>query len=82
MVTEIHVTQIDATAYRVSLVDDPGRTEHVVTVAAEDLRRLGGTASAEALIEEPKESILERFDLTVIGRYFPEYEREIRRRLA
>ena len=31
------------------------------------------------LAREPKESILGRFDLPLIGRYFPEYEREIRR---
>jgi hypothetical protein len=33
------------------------------------------------LEREPKESILRSFDLTVISRYFPEYEREITRRL-
>ena len=31
------------------------------------------------LAREPKESILRSFGLSVIGRYFPEYEREIRR---
>ena len=36
----------------------------------------------EFLLErEPKEFILSRFDLPVIGRYFPEFEREIKRRL-
>ncbi len=35
-------------------------------------------ASFEFLLErEPKESILSTFDLPVIGRYFPEYERKI-----
>ena len=39
--------------------------------------------SFQFLLErEPKESILKQFDLQVIGRYFPEYEREIQRRLA
>jgi hypothetical protein len=33
------------------------------------------------LEREPKESILRSFDLTVIGRYFPAYERQIARRL-
>lgn len=34
--------------------------------------------SVEFLLErEPKESILKSFSLTDIGRYFPEYEREI-----
>ena len=38
--------------------------------------------SFEFLLErEPKESILARFDLSVIARYFPEYDREIARRL-
>ncbi len=29
------------------------------------------------LDREPKESILGRFDVTVIARYFPEFEREL-----
>ena len=63
-------------------------TTHDVTVAAPDLARLApGAATPDDLVRrsfafllarEPKESILRRFDLTVIARYFPEYEREIR----
>jgi hypothetical protein len=34
------------------------------------------------LEREPRESILREFELPVIGRYFPEYEREIQRRLG
>jgi hypothetical protein len=34
------------------------------------------------LDREPKESILGRFDVTVISRYFPEFERELPRYLA
>ena len=34
------------------------------------------------LDREPKESILSRFDVTVISRYFPEFERELPRYLA
>ncbi len=62
-------------------------TRHEVTVTAADLERLApGAVSPEDLVRrsiafllarEPKESILGRFDLAVIGRYFPEYEREI-----
>jgi hypothetical protein len=38
-------------------------------------------ASFEFLLErEPPQSILRSFDLMEIGRYFPEYETEIRRR--
>jgi hypothetical protein len=32
------------------------------------------------LAREPASSILRSFDLPVIGRYFPEYEAEVRRR--
>ena len=34
------------------------------------------------LDREPKESILRRFDVAVISRYFPEFERELPRYLA
>ncbi len=63
-------------------------TTHVVAVSAADLARLAPgarwpddlvTRSFEFLLaREPKESILARFDLAVIGRYFPGYERAIR----
>jgi hypothetical protein len=69
---------------------DDGRgapSEHVVSVDAADLRRLAPLDAtpgdlvrrsfAFLLAREPKESILGRFDLPLIGRYFPEYEREI-----
>ena len=34
------------------------------------------------LDREPKESILARFDISVISRYFPEFEQELPRYLA
>ena len=67
-------------------------THHRVRVSQVDLARLAPGASdpvdlveasfAFLLEREPKESILREFDLTVIGRYFPDYEREIGHRLA
>ena len=77
--------------FRVTVTEGTGRTVHRVTlsepyygkltgrrVAAEELVRL----SFEFLLaREPKESILQTFDLPVIGRYFPEFEREMKRRL-
>ena len=65
-------------------------THHRVRVAKADLERLSEGRSTEELLRasflfllehEPNTSILPSFDLPVIGRYFPEYEREIRTRL-
>ena len=67
---------------------DGGSTRHEVRVTRVDLARFAPGASDPTdlvrrsflflLAREPKESILRSFDLPVIGRYFPEYEREIR----
>ena len=55
-----------------------------------DVARYAPGSSAEALLaasfaflleHEPKESILRRFDLPVIERYFPEYARVIKKRV-
>jgi len=79
----------DGWACRVSVDDGRGTSEHRVTVRRGDLERLAPGAadpvtlvrrSFEFLLErEPKESILGSFDLPVIGRYYPDYERSIRR---
>jgi hypothetical protein len=71
---------------------DPGATTHHVSVSSADLERLAGAGvEARQLVEEsfafmlerePRESILREFELPLIGRYFPEYEGEIRRRLG
>ena len=83
----------DAGSWRCTVVvgDDPGATTHQVTVTTDELRRFAPPgvaierlvhASFGYLLErEPRESILREFDLSVISRYFPGYEREIRRRL-
>ena len=67
-------------------------TRHRVRVSREDLARLAPGASdpvdlveasfAFLLEREPKESTMREFDLTVIGRYFPDYDRQIGRRLS
>ena len=76
----------------VSMVDDGSRTEHEVAVSREELARYGaGTTEPTALVSEsfrfllerePKESIMRRFELSVIERYFPEYGRAIGGRLG
>jgi hypothetical protein len=67
-------------------------TLHRITAGVGDVECLtGGKVNAERLIEESFRfllehesniSILRSFRITDITRYFPEYEREIRRRLA
>ena len=78
----------------VSIDDGRGTSAHHVTVATEDATELAAAADqsdverlvyetvAFLLEREPKESILSTFDLTVVSRYFPEFEAEIRSRLA
>jgi hypothetical protein len=73
----------------VDVAEGGSATSHRVTLSAVHLERLdpGATDPAdlvrrsfEFLLErESKESILRSFDLTVIGRYFPDWEQRIRR---
>jgi len=73
----------------VRVTDDGTSTEHRVGVSAADLSRLDPRAADPVdlvrrsfvflLEREPKESILRTFELTVIGRYFPEWEGRVRR---
>jgi hypothetical protein len=73
--------------FHVVIRDDDSRTEHEVTLSEGDYDRLGtkyGTpedfvrACFEFLLDrEPKESILPRFDVSVISRYFPDFESTI-----
>jgi hypothetical protein len=92
--TEIEVRPVaeqDLYEFKVTIREGRSATQHRVTLARADYERLAaGQASPEALVtesfrflleREPKESILRSFDLTVISRYFPGYEREIQRRL-
>ena len=68
---------------------DWSESRHAVRLTRSDFQRLAASGETpEALIRrsiafllerEPKESILPSFDLMDIGRYFPEFEREITR---
>jgi hypothetical protein len=82
-----------AQGYRlqVTVRERGSETHHQVTLKQADYEQLAaGKATPEDLVaesfrflleRESKESILRSFDLTVIGRYFPEYGREIGKRL-
>jgi len=71
----------------VTVVKGGSTARHMVSVRRDDLERWGRGGDPETLIRrsfefllarEPKESILRRFDLGVIRRYFPEYDGEMR----
>ena len=77
--------------FEVVVQDWSGETHYQVTMSHADFECLGGeTAAPEACVHaaflflldhEPKDSILRRFDVSVIERYFPEFRREFSRYL-
>ena len=83
----IEVQRVGEDRYRVTVEEGGSRTEHAVTVQDDYYQKLtGGSITVEELVRksfefllerEPKESILSSFDLPVIQRYFPNYERVI-----
>lgn len=88
---EIQVTPLGNDEFRVEVSEGGSRTTHRVTARGDHRRRYGGEAPPERLLEEsfrfllerePKESILQAFELPVIERYFPEYGEQIRARLG
>lgn len=91
MAAKIEVEKVSEGEFQVRVIEGKSQTSHRVTLQSADYKRIAGgkvepaelvRKSFEFLLEnEPKESILAKFDLTVIGRYFPNFESEIRRRL-
>jgi len=74
--------------FQVQIQEGTAQTNHKVTMTDATFKKLsaGKNISPEALVEksfrfllerEPKESIMSQFDITVISRYFPEYEKTI-----
>lgn len=92
MPAQIQVSRIRDDAFLVTVVEGTTRSKHTVTLKDSDYARLsGGRIDAETLIaksfdflleHEPKESILPRFDLLEIARYFPSFERDLKQRLG
>jgi hypothetical protein len=82
----------DPLEFEVSVQEPSGKTAHRVTLSRADFGRLCSEATeprrcVEAafrflLDREPKESILRRFNLTLIAHYFPEFEAQLPRYLA
>jgi hypothetical protein len=81
----------DPLEFEVALREGGGESRHLVTITSDACERLTkGACTPENCLEaafrflldrEPKESILRRFDVTMISRYFPEFERELPRYL-
>lgn len=83
----ISVTAAGNSRYRVTVEEGASRTVHDVTVTPDDVARYAPGKTAERLLKaslkfllerEPKESILARFALPTIERYFPDYPTTIR----
>ena len=83
----ILVKKEDNKTYNVSVKESSSSTTHTVTMSHADYKRLSQNKwSEEAFIKksfefllerEPKESILSKFNITVISEYFPEFEEAI-----
>lgn len=92
MAPEIEVKNTGENTYAVRVIQGKSESTHRVTLEDKDYTRLtDGNVTPEELIRrsfefllehESKESILESFDLMVISRYFPQYEREVKKRIA
>jgi hypothetical protein len=73
--------------FQVTLREGRDATRHRVTLKQDTIGRLPcGDCDANEIVEaafrfllarEPKEAILASFDVSVISRYFPEFEREL-----
>ena len=87
----ITVEKINASTFKVTVKGGNTTTNHTVSLSPSYYKELtGGKISEEDLVENSFEFLLEResntsilnsFDLPVIGRYFPEYENSIREML-
>jgi hypothetical protein len=87
-VTRVDVARVrdgsgDPPAFEVTVTDDDSSTSHIVRVDAKAASLAERYPTLEAFVDacfrfllecEPKESILPEFDISVIGRYFPEWE--------
>ena len=78
----IRIVHRQGAIYDVSVDDGAGSTTHEVTVWPSDVARYAPDATPEELLQasfafllerESKESILRRFELPIIERYFPDY---------
>ena len=91
MAATIEVKQAGPDEFHVRVTDSKNETSHVVTMKTSEYERISGKKVAPAelvrrafeflLARERKEEILRKFDLTIIGQYFAEFEQAMKRSL-
>jgi hypothetical protein len=91
MPAKIDVEQIGPEEFRVRLTEGKTETLHAVTMKTSEYERISGKTIAPIelvkrafeflLARERKEEILRKFDLTIIGQYFAEFEQAMKRSL-
>ncbi len=91
MAAKIEVEQAGADEFHVRVIEGKSETSHVVTMKTSDYERISDKKVAPAelvhrafeflLARERKESILRKFDITVISRYFAEFDQTMKRNL-
>jgi hypothetical protein len=87
MIEVERTAQGDPMGFAVTVREPNGQTSHQVSMSQQTWQRLSGgkyppeqcihAAFRFLLDREPKESILRRFDVTVIAQYFPSFERDL-----
>ena len=92
MIEVKRLSEGDPLKFEVIVREGKGETRHHVTMAQATCDRLtAGKHAPEACLEaafrflldrEPKESIVGHFDVTIISRYFPEFEKELPRYMS
>lgn len=83
---QIDVRPLDAEHFEVTIDENDSSSMHIVTATEKQVGLLCDDCHAEKVVEasirflldrEPKESIMNQFDLDVIARFFPEYGTKI-----
>lgn len=92
MIEVRQTTRGDPLEFEVVVREATGESRHQVTMSKAGFEKVtAGRHTPEHCVaaafrflldREPRESILHRFDLSVISQYFPEFERELPRYLS
>jgi hypothetical protein len=92
MAAKIEVEQVGPDEFHVRVIEGRNETSHVVTMKTSEYERISGNkvtptelvrrAFEFLLARERKEEILRKFDLTIIGQYFAEFEQAMKRSLG